>query len=144
MSNFFSQYSPDQVMFSFKGINVTGYAKGTFIDCEREEDSFKKQVGSLGDVTRTQSLNRSGKITLTLMTAAPSNDALMAVHAQDQQFRTGVGPLSIKDLSGNTRCRATEAWIMKSPKVERAEESGTTVWVFECADLSIIAGGAVT
>lgn len=139
----FQTYSPAKVTFSFMGQDITGYQDGTFIDVERAEDSFTKHVGSRGDVTRTQNLNRSGKITLTLMAQSPANDLLQARLQLDEQFGTEFGPLYIKDLSGNMRCRATIAWIMKPPKVERAKESGPCVWVFECADLFINAGGNV-
>lgn len=140
---FLRNYDPSQVIFSFFGINVGGYMDGTFIEVERDEDAFTKTVGSLGDVTRTRNLNRAGKVTLTLKSEAPSNDLLSALHAQDEQFGLSYGPLSIKDLNGNMRCNATYAWIMKAPKVERAKESGSVQWVFDCADISIFAGGNV-
>lgn len=136
----FSNYSPDQVSVSFNGIIITGYNDGTFIDVEREENSFTKHVGSLGDVARSRNLNRSGKLTLTLMSAAPSNDLLQAVYEQDRQFGTGVGALLIKDLGGNMVCRAAYCWIMKAPKIERAKESSPCIWQFEMADLAIVAG----
>lgn len=135
-----SNYSPDQVSVSFNGIIITGYNDGTFIDIEREENAYQKHVGSLGDVTRTRNLNRTGKCTLTLMMAAPSNDSLQAMYEQDRQFGTGIGAFLMKDLGGNTVCRAAYAWIMKSPKIERAKESGSCIWQFEMADLAIVAG----
>lgn len=141
--SFFRNYDPSQVIFSFFGINVTGYMDGTFIEVERDEDAFTKHVGALGDVTRTRNLNRSGKVTLTLKSEAPSNDLLAALHAQDEQFGLNYGPLSIKDLNGNMRVSATYAWVQKAPKIERAKESGSVQWVFDCADVSIFAGGNI-
>lgn len=136
----FNNYSPDQVTISFNGINVTGFMDGTFIDVEHEEQAYTKHTGSLGDVTRTRNLNRTGKITITLMSGAPSNDLLQAMYQQDRQFGTGVGAFLVKDLGGNMVCRAAYAWIMKAPKIERAKESSPCVWQLEAADLSIVAG----
>ena len=45
------------------------------------------------------------------------------------------GALQVKDLTNGMLCHAAEAWIMKAPKVERAKESGTIQYVFECAKL---------
>lgn len=140
---FFKNYSPDQVVASFMDINITGYMDGTFIEVERDEDSFTKHVGALGDVTRTKNLNRSGKVTITLKAESPVNDLLAALLQTDEQFAATYGPLSIKDLNGNMRCSATYAWILKAPKVERAKESGSVQWIFDCADLFIFPGGNI-
>ncbi len=139
----FKYYSPSEVTFSFNGTRIVGFMDGTFIDAEREEQGFTKHTGALGDVTRTRNLNRTGKVTLTLMAQSPSNDLLQAIATSDEQFGDGVGALMIKDLNSNMLCHASLAWIQKMPKVERAKESGSTVWVFECADLEINAGGGI-
>ncbi len=137
-------YSPDEVSMSFKGINITGIQDGTFIEAERNEDAFTTHVGSNGDVTRTKNLNKTGKVTLTLMAESTTNDLLMALHSQDEILGTAYGVLQITDHNGAMRCEAAEAWIMKVPKAERAKESGSCVWVFECARLEIIQGGNVS
>lgn len=139
----FKTYNPAFVVVSFDGINITGFMDGTFIEVERDEDTFTKHVGATGDVTRTRNLNASGKITVTLTQASPTNDLLAAAFALDELTGLGYGPIQVKDLSGNMMCRATQAWIVKPPKVERAKESGSCVWVFDCAELKIFAGGNV-
>lgn len=139
----FHEYSPDFVTIVYGGVLLTGYADNAFIEIEYEEDDFKKQTGSLGDVTRTRQLNRSGKITVTLMDAAPVNDQLMSLAAADRQSGSGFKAFTFTDRSSNTTARATECWVMKLPKIGRAKESGTTVWVFEAAFLDLNVGGSV-
>jgi hypothetical protein len=139
----FKQYDPSQVKVAFKGTRIVGFQDGTFLDAEREEQGFTKHTGSFGDVTRTRNLNRTGKVTLTLMAQSPVNDLLQAIATSDEQFGDGVGTLHIRDLNGNMLCHASLAWIQKMPKVERGKEAGATVWVLECADLEINAGGNV-
>jgi hypothetical protein len=140
----FKTYSPRRVTFSFKGLNISAFAEGTFIKVSRNEDGFTTQVGSNGDVTRTKNLNRTGKITITLVATSLDNDLLAAMYIADELVDAaspGVGAIQVKDLSGNMRCRAPQAWIMKIPDVERAKESGNVEWVFECAELEVYPGG---
>ncbi len=139
----FKNYSPDQVDVIFSSFSITGYAEGSFIEVEREVDTFTKKVGSLGDVCRTRSLNKSGKITITLVDSHPINDVLATLISQDEQFGTSFGAFSMKDRTGNTEVRATEAWCMKVPKVTRAQASGNISYVFEAASLFIKHGGRV-
>jgi hypothetical protein len=140
----YSRYSPDRVTITWKGNLITGFAEGTFVEVERDEDAFTKYVGSDGAVTRTRNLNRSGKITVTLMATAAINDQLWADAIFDESFGNEEGPIEIADLSGAMYCSATYAWVMKMPKVERAKESGTVVWVFDCAELAINPSGNAT
>ncbi len=139
----FRNYDPSNVSFTFQGQTITGYQDGTFIDAEREESGFTKHVGSRGDVTRTRNLNRTGKVTLTLMAAAPSNDVLQSIADTDEQFGLGTGTLQIMDHNGTMEFHASIAWIMKQPKIDRAKETGATVWVFECADITLHNGGEI-
>lgn len=139
-----TNYDPSRVAISWMGINITGFADGTFVEAERDEDGFSKYIGADGKVCRTRSLNRSGSITVTLMASSEVNDLLEVLATIDENVGLGgVGPLMIRDLNGNTKCRATEAWVKKKPKVERAKEAGTVVWVFDCAVLETTAGGNV-
>lgn len=137
------EYCPDFVDIIFGGIIINGYADGTFVDIEYEEDQFKKQTGSLGDVTRTRQLNRSGKITFTLMDSAPVNSLLMAVALEDMRVGGQFRPFSFVDRSSETFASATECWVMKLPKIERAKESGKVTWTLEAASIDIFIGGSV-
>lgn len=132
------RYSPDQVKCSYGGVPITGYMDGTFIDVERHEDAYTTKVGSLGDVTRTRNLNKTGKITITLMQHSPVNDFLNVFLALDDLGDSTPRKIQIKDLTNNMRCSAAEAWITKPPKIERGKESMGIQWVFECARLEII------
>lgn len=136
-------YSPDLVDVIYKGIQITGFAEGTFIDVERETDSFTKKVGSLGDVARTRSLNKSGKITITVMDTHPVNDLLALVIIADEQDGSGTGAFTLKDRNGFSEVRASDVWCMKIPKLTKAQATGNVVYVFEAASIFIKHGGAV-
>lgn len=139
----FHNYSPDRVIIVFGGIIIGGFAKDTFIEVERDEATFMKYNGALGDTARSKNLNKGGKVTLTLMAVSPFNDELYGLAALDEDDTILPGPLQIKDLNGNMRCSAEIAWIEKWPKIDRAKESGTVQWVIDCASLEVIPGGNV-
>lgn len=135
------RYDPSQVKCAFGGVVISGYQDGTFVEVERNEDQYTVQVGSLGDVTRTRNRNRTGKITITLMQHAPTNDLLESLLVLDETgdlLSSAPKPLIIKDLSNGMLCLAPESWITKTPKIERGKESMGVQWVFECAHLQII------
>lgn len=139
----FRNYDPERIVVTFRGVLVAGFASGSFVTIERTEDAFALTVGAQGDVTRVRSRNRSGSVTLALQAAAPANDSLSAIAAQDEAFGTGYGPLMIKDLNGTTLAQAAVAWVRKLPAVEFAAEASDRSWVLDCAELELAVGGAV-
>ena len=139
----FKNYDPGRVAVSFKGIQIRGIAKGTFVTAERAEDAFSTDVGSAGDVTRVRSRNRTGTVTLTLQAASPTNDQLSAVALLDEKFGLSYGPLLIEDLNGTTLAHGADAWIKKLPSVQMADEASDREWVFEVAELELNAGGSL-
>jgi hypothetical protein len=138
-----TNYHIDKVILIWNNIPINGYAGDTFIEVERNEDGFTTYVGSLGDVCRTKNLNRTGKITVTLMATAPVNDVLALAAQADEDSGLEFGPILIKDLSGFLEVSGAEAWVSKRPKIERAKESGTIQWVFEVAEMLMHEGGNV-
>lgn len=139
-------YSPQFVTISYQGINITGFADGTFIEAERTADGFTKKVGAGGDVVRVQSMDRTGKVTVTLQSQSATNDLLMAIAKSDELTGAAFGSLMIKDINTASILPlvfSKEAWIMKIPKIDRAKEALNVVWVFECADIDLEPSGAV-
>lgn len=134
-------YDPLYVLFSFYGIPITGYADGSFVKVERDNESFTKMVGAGGEVARARSRSTGGKITFTLMATSPCNDLLTAVWQADELAGTGVGPCFGKDLNGTTVIMAPYAWVSKPPAVEFAKEIGTREWVLDCASVGMYVGG---
>jgi hypothetical protein len=123
-------YSPDQIAVNFGGIRFSGFASGTFVEVERDEDAFTPVIGADGFSTRTQSKNRGATITVTLMASSPTNDLLMGVAIADEMSRTGVREFSLEELNGGTRMTAARTWIQKRPKIEFGKELTDRTWVF--------------
>lgn len=134
-------YDPALVVATWLGIPISGYADGTFIECERQTDTYSSQAGSGGEVARVRSRDRRGTITFTLMQSSPVNDLLSAALKSDELLGNGVGPFMCKDLNGTTLVMGSNAWGKKPPKVEFGKELGTRVWTLECEVLNETVGG---
>lgn len=44
-------FDPGDLVITFNGITITGFAGGGCIEVERDEDGFTKYVGALGGIT---------------------------------------------------------------------------------------------
>ena len=131
-------YSADQVNIVWGPIKFDGFGPDTFVKVERNEDSFTPKVGADGEVARTRNLNRTGKVTVTLMQTSSTNPLLQAAIIADEATANGVAifPLMVKDNSGNALWSAKEAWLTRPASTEGAREVGTREWVLECAQLN--------
>lgn len=136
-------YDPGLVVVSIGGNIISGFADGTFISVERTSDSFSKQVGADGEVTRVRSRDRSGSITLTLMASSLSNDILTALHKLDELSGTGVVPFLLKDLAGTTLVAAQSCWIRKPANVEFGKELSNREWALDANPIVMTVGGNV-
>lgn len=131
-------YDPNEVSIIFGGIVVEGFADGTFLSVESNEDAFSLQVGTDGEGTRSRTSNKSGRATFTLMQSSASNQALSALHNLDISTPAGDGivPLLIKDNSGTSLYAAEKAWIVRQPTSGFGREAESREWIVE-TDLMI-------
>ncbi len=135
-------YDPKQVIVTFGGVPISGFADGTFISVSPNNDRFTKAVGADGEVARSKSVDYSHEVTLTLLQTALSNAYLTGILTADQLTNEGKLPLSITDLSGTTLMLWPEAWIRVEPDVEFAKETGERAWVFDTGQPAVnVIGG---
>lgn len=137
----FFNYSPDDIDVILGSIEVMGYGPDTFVNASREVQTFTKQVGADGMVTRTRSLNKSGQVTITLVNASPTNARFSALHNLDEETGRFAKPLMIKDRNGTTLLTAANAWLVKPADFERGRESGECQWIIEVDRLVGTLGG---
>lgn len=134
-------YDPKQVAVIVGGKIMAGFADGSFVKLERNEQAFNLKIGVDGEGTRAKSNNKSGKITITLMQSSASNDDLSGFAAADELSNTGAVPCLVKDASGRTIASAVTAWVQKYADAEFAKEAMTRAWVLETDELIIFEGG---
>lgn len=134
-------YDPKNVSLIVGGVTIKGYADGTFINAERNEQAFNLKVGASGEGARAKSNNKSGKVTITLLQTSSSNDSLTAFAAADELSNTGVVPILIRDNSGRTLITALSSWVQKYANSEFGKEISNRVWIIETDELNIFVGG---
>lgn len=134
-------FDPKLVVLTFMGVPITGYADDTFINAERDEDAFNKNVGAQGDVARVKTNNKSGSVTIVLQQTSLSNDFLSGIAAVDENLGTGIGALMGKDIGGSTVMFSAAAWIRKLPATPMSKELQTREWIIDCGKLELNVGG---
>jgi len=133
-------YDPKSVVITIGGVPMSGFADGTFLVVDRDENAFTKVTGADGTSTRVKSNNRSGSMTLTLKQSSPSNDVLSGFAALDELSNSGVVPILIKDLSGNSLFFSATGWVQKYPSSEFAKEISNREWVLDLVDVDMFVG----
>lgn len=137
-------FDPSKHVISFKGLILVAPAAGTYASVERHEDTFSFKYGSHGDMARVRNRKRGGKITLTLMGISPSNDQLSTILALDESTGAGYGSFQIIDLNGTTVVHATNAWVVRPPNYQVADDHTDREWNFDCDAIDMFLGGELT
>lgn len=134
-------YDSKQVAVIVGGIPMGGFADGSFVTVERENDTYSKVSGADGIVSRSKSNDKSGSIKITLQQTSPSNDVLQGIALLDEVSNRGIVPVLIQDFSGTSTFVSAFAWIKKPPSAEFGKEITNREWEFTCSDLDIKHGG---
>ena len=134
-------YNPKKVAVICGAFQITGFADGTFVNVEMNEDQWSLQMGTDGEGTRSKSNNFSARVTITLMQSSDSNQILQAFWNSDRVSDAGVFPFLLKDNSGRTLHAAEQMWVVKQPASEFGRESGSREWVLETDNLIPFEGG---
>lgn len=114
-------YDPKQVNVIVDGVFITGFAEGTMVTAEKDEDDFTVVYGAQGDYSVAESHNTLGTITLTLQDTSPSLPFLRSLVNRRRFFSCYV-----VDANDSSRVMAggSEARILKSPGFEKGNEVG--------------------
>ncbi len=136
-------YDAKEVALIFAGFPISGFADGAFVTVDQTEDSFSLVVGSDGEGARSKNNNRSATITFTLLQTSESNAFLAASHNIDIRSPNGdgIGPVFVKDNSGNSLYTADKAWVRKPPAAEFGREVGSREWTIESHELINVTAG---
>ena len=134
-------YIPQEVSVIVGGNIMSGFADGTFVQAERDEDAFSFTPSTSGGGTRTKSASKSGKVTITLHQASESNAILSDIASKDEKDGSGVVAIMIRDNSGKTLHKSDAAYITKMPQSQFGKELQNREWVFQCEELSMYEGG---
>lgn len=134
-------FDPKQVVLSFGGIPIGGYADGEFISIEPTSDDFQMSSGADGDPSRVKLNDETATLTLTLAMTSPSNDVLSGFRSLDKRTGQGVVPLVCKDLSGRSTLFSGNAWIRKLPTTNYGKEISTREWAIDLTNFDMVVAG---
>lgn len=134
-------YDPKDVTITFGNAGVlSGYADGTFVSIDFNEEFYTLQIGSDGEGTRSKTNNLSARVTVSLMQDSPSNDALSTILLTDLASNLVLHSMQIKDLNGTSLFNAEKMYIVKPPTSEFAREATGREWVFETDSMTFNVG----
>jgi structural protein KPP10_ORF10 len=137
-------YDPKEIFVTIGGAAMQGFADGTFVTLDRNEDAFSTVSGADGIVARVKSNNRAGTLTLSLQQTSLSNDILSGFALLDEISNTGTFPILIKDNQGTSLIFSATGWVQKMPAVEYSKDISNREWVIGLADLTYFIGGNTT
>jgi hypothetical protein len=119
---------------------MSGFSDGTFLEVVRDEATWTKVVGADGYVTRGKTNNFSGTLTLTLKQSSPSNDVLSGFAAVDEVSNSGIVPILVKDLSGNSTYFSGQGWVKQYANSTFAKDITDREWTIDLAQLDLFVG----
>ncbi len=124
-------YDPKNVVVTVDGTVLTGYAEGTFVTCEKEEDNYTTVVGADGTTTRARVNNNIGNITVTLKSTSPSN-RFLSIRAR----RRSTMPVYVSDRNQDSRVLAggSTGWVMKPAAVSRGSDVENVEYTLQVSD----------
>lgn len=125
------QYDPREVAVVIDGHTVVGFADGTFIEAEKNEDEVSMDVGAQGDVTFVHSADNTGTITVTLKHNSPSNAKLFELRKNKEPFSIRI---SDRNFEGDVSVGGSQAMIQKAPAFSRGDSIEDTEWSLLVAD----------
>jgi len=112
---------------------TTGLADGDACTIGQNEESFSKQVGIQGDVTFSETNDKTGFATVTLKATSPAvqqYEELSRLKGETALFPFWVIDANTNGLtSGGTKCR-----VKKSAEKSYSNEEGTREYEIEIAD----------
>lgn len=136
-------FDSKQIVLTVGGIPIGGFADGTFLQYEDDEDAFTKVTGADGVVSRSKTNNSGGTLTITVAQTSPSNDILSNFANADKLSNTGVIPVVVKDINGTTNIFAPNGWVRKKAPLEWSKEITDNEWILDLADVDSVIGGNV-
>lgn len=132
-------YSPHEV-----GIEVAGYTVSGFnaITVSGQEDSVTLVKGIKGKHTRIRNKDTSCLITISVLQTSYANDVFSEIVRLDKIYGRCLVNVYLKDRSGSTIIKSSNAYITGYPTLELTENVGERDWVIQCMSTdTLIVGG---
>lgn len=111
-------YDAKKVDLIVDGMNVTGFAKDSFVEAEKDEETVTTHVSAQGDVGVAINNHSLGKFKIKLNQTSPSINFLVDLARKSKMFPAWlISNNDVKEKSGGTK-----AMVSKVPKMEFGKE----------------------
>lgn len=114
-------YDVEKVNVVVGGVVLTGYADGSMVSAERNEDSVLPHVGTKGEVAYAENADRTGKFTVTLAETSPHNIYLNRL-ATTKNSQVDVAIVSMNEHA--VQVTGTNCRVLKPANVEVGRKVG--------------------
>lgn len=134
----YQQYSPKDVVCSWNGIAIEGFAPDSFLRLQRTSPLITPVVGAGGQVALTRNADKTGTIEIELMQTSLSNQMLSAIQAKQDNTELEEDISSnfvIYDPSGSVLATGINAWLQELPQIELGRDQNSKTWIFGCEKL---------
>lgn len=137
-------YNLAQVQILVGGLPMEGFGESDAISFEMNADLYESAVGADGEVTRSATNDRSGTITLTLMSTSPANDKLNVFLQRSKGSAVNdTFEVFVKDLNSADTFIASDAYIQKEPVSSYGRNAAEREWTLYAANVTTFFGGAL-
>lgn len=134
----YQQYSPKDVVCSWNGVAIEGFAPDSFLRLQRTSPLVTPVVGAGGQVALTRNADKTGTIEIELMQTSLSNQMLSAIQAKQDNMELEEDISSnfvIYDPSGSVLATGINAWLQELPQIELGRDQNSKTWIFGCEKL---------
>nr|HAU5726719.1 DUF3277 family protein [Citrobacter freundii] len=134
----YQQYSPKDVVCSWNGVAIEGFAPDSFLRLQRTSPLVTPVVGAGGQVALTRNADKTGTIEIELMQTSLSNQMLSAIQAKqdDMELEEDISSnFVIYDPSGSVLATGINAWLQELPQIELGRDQNSKTWIFGCEKL---------
>jgi hypothetical protein len=139
-------YDPAQILVNYGGVDITGFATGTFVNIVKQGDNYTFVSGIGGEGIHVKAHNNFYIVTITLMQTSASNDYLSGI-VQADDLLTGAGqlPLTVKNNLGREMFISSSAVIQRIADVSFSDSgSDARTWAFVAYGAQYWPGGSAT
>lgn len=128
-----STYDARDVSVSVDTTFVTGFAEGTFVSCEKDEDNFEAKVSAQGDVAVAKRNNTLATITITLNQTSPSIPLLNKLANSSKMVPIWV----ISNNAVKEKVGGTQAMVKKPADIEFSDEVSDREYEIQVFDYTV-------
>ena len=135
-----SLIDPSELKLNIIGVNVEGFAKGTFVTVSRNDPTFSQKRSLKGKTQVRKNSNSFYTFKFTLDSGVSSNAWIYALYQMQESYGIAFPmPVLFRDKMGTSTFFCKSAYLQE-PEATFGTDSTTREWTLICNDVSHITG----